>query len=293
MPLFRWIIDRAQWALAGGLLLLVIAGCQTSSVPKISTLPKQCEIELPHLTVRSDVEINREDPFLRDLVNLGKEVRATLRLPEAKRSVTVYLFRDETRYMRFMRDRHPALPARRAYFIGTSKELMVYAYWGDKTMEDLRHEYTHGVLHASLKTVPLWLDEGLAEYFEVAPTGPIGLNRDHAESLSLAVQNGWKPDLRRLEQVDDVSQMQRADYQESWAWIHYLLQGTPDGPKLLVDYLRKLETATDPPPLADSLAAELSESEQRLVLHVAGLGLNALSNSRSPSGTMNRHAVAR
>ena len=31
---------------------------------------------------------------------------------------------------------------------------------------DLRHETTHAVLHGLLPMVPLWLDEGLAEYFE-------------------------------------------------------------------------------------------------------------------------------
>lgn len=289
---FLQIIDRARIALAVAVLGLGLAGCQTSSVPKISSLPRQCEVTLPHLTVRSDVEIHREDPFLQDLLNLGKEVRSTLHLPPAKRPVTVYLFRDEARYVRFMRDRHPGLPARRAYFIGTSKELMVYAFWGDKTMEDLRHEYTHGVLHASLKTVPLWLDEGLAEYFEVAPTGPIGLNRDHAESLSLAVHNGWKPDLRRLEQVDDVSQMQRGDYQEAWAWVHYLLQGSPDGPRQLMDYLKALEDAAVAPALASRLEADLHESEERLVVHVAGLGLSALTSHRFPPGKP-EHAIAR
>jgi Protein of unknown function (DUF1570) len=255
------------------LLACVAGGCHTTSVPKTRQLPKHCEIDLDQLTVRSDIEIDRDDPLLRELVNLRKEVRSTLHLPEASRPVTVYLFRDESRYMQYMRDRHPTLPARRAFFIGTPKELMVYAYWGDKTLEDLRHEYTHGVLHASLKTVPLWLDEGLAEYFEVAPEQPVGLNQDHAESLSLAIQNGWRPDLKRLEQIDDVSQMQRADYQEAWAWVHYLLQGTPDGPLVLTGYLQSLNKASHAPSFASRVSGELPECEERLTVHVASLNL--------------------
>ncbi len=259
------------------LLAVVVAGCHTTSVPKTRQLPKHCEIDLDQLTVRSDIDIDRDDPLLQELVNLRKEVRSTLHLPAANRPVTVYLFRDESRYMQYMRERHPALPARRAFFIGTPKELMVYAYWGDKTLEDLRHEYTHGVLHASLKTVPLWLDEGLAEYFEVAPEQPVGLNQDHAESLSMAIQNGWRPDLKRLEQIDDVSQMQRADYQEAWAWVHYLLQGTPDGPKLLTDYLQSLDYATHAPSFASRIATELPTYSERLTVHVASLNLPIMS----------------
>lgn len=256
-------------------------GCHTTSIPKTVSksrqLPKHCEIDLDQLTVRSDIDIDRDDPLLQELVSLRKEVRSTLHLPAANRPVTVYLFRDESRYMQYMEERHPQLPARRAFFIGTPKELMVYAYWGDKTREDLRHEYTHGVLHASLKTVPLWLDEGLAEYFEVAPEQPVGLNQDHAESLSLAIQNGWRPDIKRLEQIDDVSQMQRADYQEAWAWVHYLLQGTPDGPQLLTEYLQSLNKATHAPSFANRVSTELPKSSERMTLHVTSMNLPIMS----------------
>lgn len=258
-----------------------VVGCQTTSIPKTLTksrqLPKHCEIDLDQLTVRSDIDIDRDDPLLQELVNLRKEVRSTLRLSAANRPVTVYLFRDELRYMQYMEERHPNLPSRRAFFIGTPKELIVYAYWGDKTREDLRHEYTHGVLHASLKTVPLWLDEGLAEYFEVAPEQPVGLNQDHAESLSIAIQNGWRPDIKRLEQIDDVSQMQRADYQESWAWVHYLLQGTPDGPQLLTEYLQSLNKATHAPSFASRIATELPESSERMTVYVTSMNLPIMS----------------
>ena len=256
-------------------------GCHTTAIPKTVAksrqLPKHCEIDLDQLTVRSDINIDRDDPLLQELVNLRTEVRSTLRLPAANRPVTVYLFRDELRYMQYMEEWHPNLPTRRAFFIGTPKELMVYAYWGDKTREDLRHEYTHGVLHASLKTVPLWLDEGLAEYFEVAPEQPVGLNQDHTESLSIAIQNGWRPDIKRLEQIDDVSQMQRADYQEAWAWVHYLLQGTPDGPQLLTEYLQSLNKATHASSFASRIAAELPECSERMTVHVTSMNLPIMS----------------
>lgn len=278
--------------LVAGLLGGCLLGCHAASVPATRQLPKHCEIDLDQLTIRSDLEIDREDPFLKELVHLRKEVRSTLQLPAASRPVTVYLFRDEARYAQFMEQRHPNLPARRAFFIGTPRQLMVYAYWGDKTLEDLRHEYTHGVLHASLKTVPLWLDEGLAEYFEVAPDQPVGFNRDHASSLAVAIQNGWKPDLRRLEQIEDVSQMQRADYQEAWAWIHYLLQGNPDGTQLLTEYIQSLKTATHAPSLSAKLAKELPELSERMTVHVASLNLPLMHAGHS-QGVTEDHAVAR
>ena len=41
------------------------------------------------------------------------------------------------------------------------------AYRNPEFGNDLRHECTHALLHAVLPAVPLWLDEGLAKYFEV------------------------------------------------------------------------------------------------------------------------------
>jgi hypothetical protein len=50
---------------------------------------------------------------------------------------------------------------------------MVFAYRGEDFETDLRHECTHALLNAALPVVPLWLDEGLAEYFEVLPQSAI------------------------------------------------------------------------------------------------------------------------
>ena len=81
----------------------------------------------------------------------------------------------------FFRDRYPDFPKRRAFFVETDTQLAVYAQWGDRVAEDLRHEVAHGYLHAIVPSIPLWLDEGLAEYFEV-PRGQNGLNRTRRRS---------------------------------------------------------------------------------------------------------------
>ena len=61
----------------------------------------------------------------------------------------------------------PGTPSRRAFFVESPTHLSVYAQWGDRVQEDLRHEVVHGYLHAVLRDIPLCLDEGIAEYFEV------------------------------------------------------------------------------------------------------------------------------
>lgn len=261
----RQTLRRLGEALASGLLL---TGCSFRQGNGLAALPNDYQVKLDQLIVRSDTRLAKNDPVLRDLEQVRRSVTETLKLPKPTRPVVVYLFRDQQRYADFMQSRHPTLPPRRAFFIGTTTELAVYAFYGEKTSEDLRHEYTHGLLHASLKTVPLWLDEGLAEYFESPPNAPGHLNGEHVGRLSSALQNGWKPDLARLEKLEDISEMQRADYQEAWAWIHFFLHGSEDGRVVLLSYLKDLEGATHAPSLTRRVRKDIPEPEFRLVAHL-------------------------
>ena len=249
-------------------LLLLISGCRVTQPPL--GLPAKYTLENEHLVVQSDVKLTRNHELLKNLDRLREEILSTLDLPVQKQPVVVYLFGDENRYAQYLQTRYPRLPPRRAYFVGTSKELAVYTFWGERIQEDMRHEFTHGVLHATLKDVPLWLDEGLAEYFEVA-NQPVGMNREYAMNLAAGIASGWKPDLDRLESLETVDQMQKADYQESWAWVHFMLQHSDDTREVLIGYLRELRTTSQPGPLSMRLRAAIPVADKRFLNHTAGL----------------------
>jgi hypothetical protein len=251
-------------------LLLLAFGCH---VPRrnsrISELPQRHEVRLDQLVIRSDVKLTEDEPLLSELQELRQEIIRTLQLPPSRKQVIVHLFSNEKSYTAYMRTTFPQLPARRAFFVGSPTELTVYAFWGDNVEEDLRHEYTHGVLHASLKTVPLWLDEGLAEYFETRHIDQSRLHPEHSQRLGQALRNGWRPDLARLEKLEDIHQMQRADYQEAWAWVHYLLHEVPDGRELLIEYCATLGMTYRPPSFAALLAEHMPEPDIRLASYVS------------------------
>jgi hypothetical protein len=147
----------------------------------------------------------------------------------------------------------------------------VYTWWGDRIQEDLRHEFTHGLLHAGLEGVPLWLDEGLAEYFEVAGARPGGVNVEHAQLLATAVHNGWRPDLDRLEMLEKVEQMQRTHYREAWAWVHYMLHSSPDTRQVLLNYIHELRTDPNPGSLHERLLAANPDADIRWLSYVAAM----------------------
>lgn len=250
------------------IVLLLVAGCRVAQPPM--GLPARHTIENEHLIIQSDIKLSRNHALLKDLDHLRDEILSTLDLPHQKQPVTVYLFQDEQRYIEYIRTRYPMLPPRRAYFVGTSKELAVYTYWGERIQEDMRHEFTHGVLHATLKDVPLWLDEGLAEYFEV--TGQqTGMNREYAMNLAAAIATGWKPNLDRLESLDTVEQMQKADYQEAWAWVHFMLNHNEDSRAVLATYLHELRSNSSPGKLSSKLRMSIPLVDGRFLKHTAGL----------------------
>ncbi|MCH9654695.1 MAG: DUF1570 domain-containing protein [Planctomycetes bacterium] len=253
------------------LCLLMITGCHSAAKNQSVQLPARHSVSAEQLIVLSDFKLGQDHELFQDLIKLREDVAETLNIPLNSEQVTVYLFTNELEYRNYLDTTYPGLPPRRAYFVGTPKELAVYTFWGERIQEDLRHEFTHGLLHASLKTVPLWLDEGLAEYFEVAGNTPGQINRDHAARLTTALNNGWKPDMKRLEQLEKVSQMQRVDYQEAWAWVHFMLNGTPETKDTLLEYLAELKTNEEPEALSARLPRDIPGVDQRFVSYVASL----------------------
>jgi hypothetical protein len=131
--------------------------------------------------------------------------------------------------------------------------------------QDLRHELTHALLHSVLKDVPLWLDEGLAEYFEVGPEQQ-GINPRHLDSLRRGIIS---TDLARLEQLSTVQQMSPSEYREAWAWVHLMMRGNPEGRAVLIGYLQQLRTNANPGPLGPRLATVHSPLNDALNQHLA------------------------
>jgi hypothetical protein len=259
-----------SWRLAAPLFLLTLAllstGCHTlrlgpqptEKVDKdaVPAAPAKCNLRVSQYVFFSDFELKRDLPIFKELEVLRDQVYKDLQLPAANTLVQVYLFEDRDHYERFMHAKYPELPRRRAFFVaqprsvGGADDLLVYTYWGDRIQQDLRHELTHALLHSVLKDVPLWLDEGLAEYYEL-PADWKGVNYQHLEQMR---RNTFKPSLERLEQLSQVQQMTPPEYREAWAWVHLMMQGQPEGKTVLLAYLQQLRTNPTPGPMAPHLA---------------------------------------
>src|ERR1700758_5424903 len=101
---------------------------------------------------------------------------------------------------------------------------------GANPFHALYHEYTHALLHLNFSGLPLWLDEGLAEFYGNSQLGEkesrIGtIDETH---LYILQQNKLLP-IETLLNVEQSSahynEANRASvfYAESWALVHYLM----------------------------------------------------------------------
>jgi hypothetical protein len=239
-------------------------------------LPSKNSSRVSQFVFYYDFEMKKEVPLFQELADLRDEVYKELKLPSTNTLIQVYLFEDRPRYEQYMNAKYPDLPKRRAFFVaqprsvGNAEDLLVFTFWGERVQQDLRHEVTHALLHSVLKDVPLWLDEGLAEYYEMPPEKQATI-QTHLEQIRSGAGSPFKPDLERLESLTQVQQMNPAEYREAWTWVHLMLRDKPEARAVLLDYLQQLRSNPSPGPLKPKLAKVFPSLESALERHLSAV----------------------
>ena len=201
-----------------------------------------------------------------ELAKLQHELVRVLGIEPATEPIELYLFHDKKTYRRFLSRQFPEIPYRQALFVKNGGPGRVFAHLHRDFEVDLRHECTHALLHAVLPMVPLWLDEGLAEYFEL-PRAERPSGHAHFKSLRWNMRLGLIPTLASLEQRRGLSEMGSQEYRFSWAWVHYMLHGPPGAHRELVGFLADIRAGTPPGQLSDRLGQRLPDVERQLARH--------------------------
>jgi len=215
---------------------------------------------------RADFALEYEEPLLADLAHLQDDLVRVLGVAPAEERIEIYLFSRESTYRRFLRQRFPGVPYRRALYIKRGGPGMVLAYRSEELATDLRHECTHALLHAVLPMVPLWLDEGLAEFFEMAPAErPYG--SPHLDKIKWNARFGIKTSVAKLEANASLQQMSGADYRDAWAWVHFMLYGSADAHAELVLFLRAIGQGVPPGSLGDRLESRIPNVGREYLAH--------------------------
>lgn len=196
------------------------------------------EIESGRFKIHADFEIEDQAGLLRELESLTQDVQQLLQIPESRKSIHIVLFETDAEYTRYMQRYFPDLPSRRALFIQDRGPGMLFTHWHSEIATDLRHEVAHALVNDGKAALPLWLDEGLAEYFEVQLASRFSGN-DYLQDLGSAVAKGEVESIAALEQRTKTANFSDSQYRDSWAWVHFMLHRKQQTRDLLIRYLRE------------------------------------------------------
>ena len=196
-----------------------------------------------HLEFFSEYPIDTT-AFAAQLAEVADELQATFGLEQPRLNIQVILFRSPQSYRAYLTSSVPDAAKRRAIFYQNRNVFQIYAYRHAELVTDLRHEYTHAFLHQSLPFVPLWIDEGIAEFMEERPAVRAGSSR--VSGMRWRCRTGRQPDLRSLEKLPSASSMSSSDYRDSWAWVHYLVNESPETLQVFKRYLQAISAGEAP-----------------------------------------------
>jgi tetratricopeptide (TPR) repeat protein len=127
--------------------------------------------------------------------------------------------------------------------------IVIDASAGARPLRIIYHEYLHSLVNAAFESVPVWFNEGIAEYFSSFVSGKdfIEIGRPIPEHMAV-VSTAPLYDIPQLFQIDhdspEYNESSRTGilYAQSWALVHYLLVGRPGHE---VDWTRFLKILTD------------------------------------------------
>lgn len=221
-----------------------LAGCAAAGVstwgsagfasePSASRWPY--EVTAGMFRIHADFEISQSSDLVGELNQLVTDVGSLLSTPQPTTTMHMVLFERSEEYRRYLDHYFPKLPERRALFIRQRGTAMLFAHRHPDMATDLRHESVHALMNDAQYSLPLWLDEGLAEYFEV-PKERRWSGHAHLTEIQQCIDRA-PPDLSSLEQLEMVENMTSQHYRDAWAWVHFLIHRRQTTRKLLVDQI--------------------------------------------------------
>jgi len=147
---------------------------------------------------------------------------------------------------------------------------------GDHPFATVYHEYTHFMMRNTSEWMPLWLNEGLAEFYQNSDIQEkeVLLGQASPEDILYLRQNRLLP-LTTLFKVDYTSPYYHEEqkgsvfYAESWALTHYIeITDGQKGTNRLQDYANLLAKKEDPVVAAQKAFGDLNQLQQSLYSYI-------------------------
>lgn len=212
---------------------------------------------------RSEFHLGGPTGVVREVVQLKADIEKTLKIKVGDKPIEINLFKDRLSYDRFIRARIPEGAGRRALYVKAPDRGRLYAYRSHELPVDLRHECTHALLHNALPFIPIWLDEGIAEYFEI----PANHRMKPERMKKFRFRWKWAPTLAPLEAKRELTHMGAEDYLQAWAWVHFMLHESEQTRSVLLRYLNRIQQSDPPGKFSRHVSAGVPNAQARVKRH--------------------------
>ena len=155
----RW----SQFAIL--ILLWSLAGCR--GLPQPSPLPEAHQVPVGQLVFHSDFELPRDHRLVRELTLERDDMSNTLGLPPTNEPIEVYLFRDADAIANTWCGISRACPRGGRFSSRPTRGWPCTPIGATAWRRTCGTRLPTDICTRSIPDLPLWVDEGLAEYFEV------------------------------------------------------------------------------------------------------------------------------
>ncbi|MBM4080571.1 MAG: hypothetical protein FJ278_12790 [Planctomycetes bacterium] len=234
------MIVRGLWysivLLCGG---AVTGGC---AEPMLTTLTPG-----RHVTLFSRLSPDKATPVQLEADRTVREISEFLGLATPEGQAQVMLFNSARAFRAFVERECPQQSGAGAacFQRGDTFVVALHDHWSSsETLKFLRHELSHYVIASHFYDIPPWIDEGLAQFFEMGT--PYG--RAHPACLGpLAAQLRRERQgvLSHLVAARPGTRLSREEYDQAWGLTHFLLKRPGAGPASVRRYLEQARSDKD------------------------------------------------
>jgi tetratricopeptide (TPR) repeat protein len=258
---------------------LLVAGL-LAVTSAITAAPRWSSVRSESLTVIGDTSPGD----LRDVARRLEQFRLALGgvVADAQRPPTLptlaYVFGSRSALQPFLPQRDGRAAALRGYFHRDADGYAIAMSVDDHDEESsiVFHEYAHLLLQRG-RTLPIWLNEGLAEYFSTFALTARGRTADIGRPVSRHVRLLRERFLSvtavlsvsAQSELYDEGERRSVFYAEAWALTHYLLTEMPEGAAAIARYIAEpaVDRAADER-FRDAFGMTPAEFEPRLKAYV-------------------------
>lgn len=207
--------------------------------------------------------------MLSELKQLPQRLSEIYGSPAIVRAVNVLIFSDRQQYIDHIEKTLPQAPRRNSLFIVRSGRPTILAVQGSSLLQDLMHEAVHSLNHLTFRntSMPLWMDEGIAEWAEDTVEKQSSVHGKALQQL-LGGQRTLLPEpisLKALEKIKSTTRADAVDYASSWAWCRFLLLSKYGCRGVWNRYLQDMKGGQQAGRLSHRLALTVPDYEQRFL----------------------------